>query len=151
MTNSSPKLFGCLLTLLLACGPVCAQQPVQQAAQGADLTTMNLEDLMNVHVTSVSKQDQKMSQVAAAVFVIEQEDIRRSGATNIPDLLRMVPGLDVAQINANTWAISIRGFNSQFSNKLLVLVDGRAVYTPTFAEVSWDTVDVPSRTLTESK
>ncbi len=143
MTNSSPKLFGCLLTLLLACGPVCAQQPVQQAAQGADLTTMNLEDLMNVHVTSVSKQDQKMSQVAAAVFVIEQEDIRRSGATNIPDLLRMVPGLDVAQINANTWAISIRGFNSQFSNKLLVLVDGRAVYTPTFAEVSWDTVDVP--------
>lgn len=132
--------------LLIFCAvPVCAlaQQPDPQPAQKVDLTSMNIEDLMNVHVTSVSKQDQKMSQVAAAVFVIGQEDIRRSGATNIPDLLRMVPGLDVAQINANTWAISARGFNSQFSNKLLVLVDGRAVYTPTYAGVSWDTLDVP--------
>ena len=104
---------------------------------------MNIEDLMDVKVTSVRKADQKMSQVAAAAFVIGQEDIRRSEATNIPDLLRMVPGLDVAQINANTWAISARGFNSQFANKLLVLVDGRAVYTPTLAQVNWDTLDVP--------
>ena len=84
-----------------------------------------------------------MSQVAAAIFVITQEDIARSGGTNIPDLLRMVPGLDVAQINGSTWAISARGFNQQFANKLLVLVDGRAVYTPLFAGVNWDTVDVP--------
>lgn len=75
--------------------------------------------------------------------MITQEDIRRSGATDIPDLLRMVPGLDVAQINANTWAISARGFNLQFANKLLVLVDGRAVYSPLFGGVYWDTVDVP--------
>jgi hypothetical protein len=83
-----------------------------------------------------------MSRVAAAVFVITQQDIRHSGATNIPDLLRMVPGLDVAQINANTWAISARGFNHQFSDKLLVLIDGRAVYSPSFAGVNWDTQDV---------
>ena len=109
----------------------------------ADLSDRSLEDLMNIKVTSVSKKEQKLSQVAAAVFVITQEDIRRSGATNIPDLLRMVPGLDVAQINANTWAISARGFNLQFANKLLVLIDGRAVYTPLFGGVDWDTQDVP--------
>src|ERR1700736_4333922 len=108
-----------------------------------DLAEKSIEDLMNMEVTSVSKKEQKLSSVAAAIFVITQEDIRRSAATNIPDLLRMVPGLDVAQINANTWAISARGFNLQFANKLLVLVDGRAVYTPLFGGVYWDTVDVP--------
>jgi iron complex outermembrane recepter protein len=108
-----------------------------------DLTKVKIEDLMNMEVTSVSKKEQKLSQVAAAIFVITQEDICSSGATNIPDLLRMVPGLDVAQINANTWAISSRGFNLQFANKLLVLIDGRAVYTPLFGGVNWDTQDVP--------
>jgi iron complex outermembrane receptor protein len=108
-----------------------------------NLAQASLEDLLNIQVTSVSKKEQKLSRTPAAVFVITQEDIRRSGATNIPDLLRMVPGLDVAQINANTWAISARGFNLQFANKLLVLVDGRAVYTPLFGGVYWDTVDVP--------
>lgn len=108
-----------------------------------DLTQVSLESLMNVEVTSVSKKEQKLSQVAAAIFVISQEDIRHSGATKIPDLLRMVPGLDVAQLNANTWAISSRGFNSEFANKLLVLIDGRAVYTPLFGGANWDTFDVP--------
>ena len=83
---------------------------------------------MNIEVTSVSKKEQTTSQAAAAVFVISREDIRRSGALNIPDLLRMVPGFDVAQIDASVWAISARGFNGQYSNKLLVLVDGRTVY-----------------------
>src|SRR6266700_1374992 len=123
-----------LLSLVLASG---AQQKT------SDLTKLSLEDLMNLQVTSVSKKDQKISQAAAAIFVITQEDIRRSGATNIPDLLRMVPGMDVAQINANNWAVSARGFNGQFANKLLVLVDGRAVYTPLLAGVNWDTQDVP--------
>jgi iron complex outermembrane receptor protein len=108
-----------------------------------DLTTLNLEDLMNIEVTSVSKKDQRLSRVASAISVITQDDIRHSGATNIPDLLRTVPGLDVAQINANSWAISARGFNHQFSDKLLVLIDGRTVYTPLFAGVYWDTQDVP--------
>jgi len=108
-----------------------------------DLSNESLEDLMNTEVTSVSKTEQKISQVAAAIFVITQEDIRRSGATDIPDLLRMVPGLDVAQINANTWAISSRGFNARFSNDLLVLIDGRPVYTETFGGVYWDVLNLP--------
>ena len=130
----------CCLTLPLA---LLLTVPAWPQQKPLDLTEQSIEDLMNIEVTSVTKGVQKMSQVAAAVFVIGQEDIRRSGSTSIPDLLRMVPGLDVAQINANTWAISARGFNSEFANKLLVLLDGRAVYTPTFAEVSWDTLDVP--------
>jgi iron complex outermembrane receptor protein len=120
-----------------------APQPTSQLAAQRDLSQVSLEDLMNIKVTSVSKTEQKMSQAAAAIFVITQEDIRRSGATNIPDLLRMVPGLDVSQINANDWAVSARGFNQQFSNKLLVLIDGRAVYTPLLGGVNWDTQDVP--------
>ena len=108
-----------------------------------DLTNESIEDLMNIQVTSVSKTGQKLSQAASAVFVITPDAIRRSDATNIPDLLRMVPGLDVARINANTWAVSARGFNARFSNELLVLMDGRTVYTPTFGGVYWDVLDLP--------
>jgi iron complex outermembrane receptor protein len=115
----------------------------QTQSPPADLTTLNIEDLMNIDVTSASKKEQKLSKVPAAIFVITQEDIYRSGATNIPDLLRMVPGLDVAQINPSIWAISARGFNGQYSNKLLVLIDGRTVYTPIFSGVFWDAQDVP--------
>ena len=97
---------------------------------------------MNIEVTSVSKKEQKMWKTASAVFVITADDIARSGATNIPDLLRMVPGVEVAQIDSNKWAISIRGFNTEFSNKLLVLVDGRTVYSPMFSGVFWDAQDV---------
>lgn len=135
-----------VLWVVVACGPAWGQAPPKaEAPQAAteDLTQVSLENLMSVEVTSVSKKEQKLSQAAAAIFVVTQEDIRRSGATNIPDLLRMVPGLDVAQINANTWAISSRGFNSEFSNKLLVLIDGRTVYTPLFGGANWDTFDVP--------
>jgi iron complex outermembrane recepter protein len=120
-----------------------APQSPKQASESQDLSQVSLEDLMNIEVTSVSKKEQKMSRAAAAIFVITQEDIARSGATNIPDLLRMVPGMDVSQINANTWAVSARGFNDQFSNKLLVLIDGRAVYTPLLGGVNWDTQNVP--------
>ena len=84
-----------------------------------------------------------LSKTGAAVFVITQEDIRRSGANNIPDLLRMVPGVDVAQIDANQWAVSIRGFNSLYANKVLVLIDGRAVYVNSFSGVFWDQLSVP--------
>jgi iron complex outermembrane recepter protein len=108
-----------------------------------DLTNLSIEDLMNFRVTSVSKTEQVLSQAASAIFVITPEAIRRSGANNIPDLLRMVPGLDVARINANTWAISARGFNARLSNELLVLMDGRTVYTPTFGGVFWDVLDLP--------
>ena len=107
------------------------------------LAEFSLEDLMNVEVTSVSRKQQKLSTAAAAVYVVSQEDIRRSGATNIPDILRMVPGMDVAQIDSNTWAISIRGFNNRYANKVLVLIDGRTVFTPTTSGVYWDQLDVP--------
>ena len=129
-------------SVLFALALLGAQAQSTQSTQ-TDLTSLQIEDLMNVDVTSASKKEQKMSRVPAAIFVITQEDIRRSGATNIPDLLRMVPGLEVAQVTPSIWAISARGFNSQYSNKLLVLIDGRTVYTPLFSGVYWDAQDVP--------
>jgi iron complex outermembrane receptor protein len=135
-----------VLLLLLGCesaqGQSSRSQPAPQSSPG-DLTQVSIENLMNMEVTSVSKREQKLSQVAAAIFVITKEDIRRSGATNIPDLLRMVPGMDVAQINGSTWAVGSRGFTGQYANKLLVMVDGRSVYSLTFSGVFWDTLDLP--------
>jgi iron complex outermembrane receptor protein len=107
-----------------------------------DVTAMSMEDLMNMQVTSVSKRSQKLADAAAAVFVITQDDIRRSGATSIPEALRMVPGIQVARIDENKWAIASRGFNGRFDNKLLVLIDGRSVYTPLFSGVYWNVQDV---------
>jgi iron complex outermembrane receptor protein len=120
-----------------------ANLPQAESPAQTDLTKVSIEDLMNIQVTSASKKEQKLSRVAAAIFVITQEDIRRSGATSIEDALRVVPGLDVAQINGSTWAIGARGFNAQLSNKLLVMVDGRIVYTEAFGGVYWDAVDLP--------
>ena len=129
--------------LLRAAVLSCLAFPAWPQSQPADLANQSLEDLMNIEVTSASKKEQKLSRTAAAIFVITQEDIRRSGATNIPDLLRMVPGLDVTEINANTWAINVRGFVEEFSNELLVLVDGRSVYSEGIGGVYWDTLDLP--------
>jgi iron complex outermembrane receptor protein len=106
-----------------------------------DLTHLSLEDLMRIEVTSVSKKGERLSDAPAAIFVITQEDIRRSGVTNIPDALRMAPGVEVARIDANMWAVSTRGFNSRFATKLLVLMDGRSVYSPAFSGVWWDVQD----------
>src|SRR5471032_1948384 len=131
--------LGFTLTLGLSAIAVGAAQPPPQT----DLSRLDVEDLMNIKVTSVSKREQSLSRTAAAVFVINQEDIRRSGATNIPDLLRMAPGVDVEQIDNNAWAISIRGFNARYSNKVLVLIDGRTVYTPSFSGVFWEHLDMP--------
>ncbi|NBO18891.1 MAG: TonB-dependent receptor [Proteobacteria bacterium] len=108
-----------------------------------DLLNLSLEQLSNVEVTSVSKRKEKVSAAAAAIYVISQDDLRRSGATTIPDALRMVPGLSVAQSGSHSWAISSRGFNGQFANKLLVLIDGRSVYTPLFSGVYWEVQDMP--------
>lgn len=107
----------------------------------SDLTELSLEELMELEVTSAGRKEQKLADVPAAVFVITPEDIRRSGATNIPEVLRMVPGVQVAQIDANKWAVTIRGFNGRFANKLQVLMDGRSVYTPLFSGVFWDMRD----------
>src|SRR5438445_5851527 len=113
-----------------------------QTSPPADVSQMSLEDLMNVQITSVSKKEQNLSRAAAAVSVITAEDIRRSGATNIPDLLRMAPGVHVAQMDANTWAISIRGFTDRYGDKVLVVIDGRSAYTPTSSGVNWDQQDL---------
>ncbi|MBI5184376.1 MAG: TonB-dependent receptor [Nitrospinae bacterium] len=132
-----------ILFLFFSClpGMALAESPGSAAAFPLDVTRMNLQELMAVKITSVSKKPQAMSETAAAVFVITQEDIRRSGAASIPDALRMVPGIQVAHITANQWAISMRGFNNVYSNKLLVLMDGRSVYSPLFAGVYWDAQD----------
>lgn len=105
------------------------------------LLGLDLEEILNLEITSVSKKPQTVSQAAAAVFVITAEDIRRMGATSIPEALRFAPGIQVAQISGNSWAISSRGLNGRFSNKLLVLIDGRSVYSPVFSGVLWDVQD----------
>jgi iron complex outermembrane receptor protein len=105
------------------------------------LKKLSVEELADIDVTSVSKYAEKFSAAAAAVAVLTQEDIERSGVTNIPDALRLVPGLDVARVDAHTWAISSRGFNDIFGNKLLVMIDGRTVYTPLFSGVFWEVQD----------
>ncbi len=134
------------LTTLLACLCILPVSQLPAAGTGSgmpdDLMDMDLESLMDLEVTSVSKKPQKQSEAAAAVFVITNENLRRWGVSSIPDALRRVPGLQVARIDANKWAITSRGFNSRFANKLLVLIDGRSVYTPLFAGVYWDMQDV---------
>jgi iron complex outermembrane recepter protein len=118
-------------------------QAFAQNAQ-SDLTALSLEDLMNVEVYSASKKSERVFDTPAAVTVITEDDIRRSGATTIPGLLRMVPGIIVQRVTAHSWDISSRGFNgSIFANKLLVLIDGRAVYTTLFGGVFWDVQNVP--------
>jgi len=107
-----------------------------------DLTELSLEELMNIEITSASKREEKLFKAAAAVHVITGEDLRRSGVTSIPEALRMAPGMQVARFDANKWAISSRGFNEVFSNKLLVLMDGRSVYTPMFSGVFWESQDL---------
>lgn len=112
--------------------------PSDQPRAQVGLTELSLEALMNLEVTSVARKPQRLSEAATAIHVITQEDIRRSGMNSIPELLRLVPGLNVAQFDANKWAISSRGFNDLFANKLLVLIDGRTVYTPLFSGVYWN-------------
>jgi len=108
-----------------------------------DLTDASLESLLNLEVTSASRKEQKISETTSAVYVITQEDIARSGFTSVPEVLRLAPGLSVARISGNTWAITARGFTDRFSNKLLVMIDGRPVYSPVFSGVYWDIQDLP--------
>jgi iron complex outermembrane receptor protein len=108
----------------------------------AELTDLPLEQLLATEVTSVSRLPRPLSASPAAVYVLGQEDIRRSGATTIPEALRLVPGVQVARVDRDKWAITARGFNDLFANKLLVLVDGRSIYTPLFSGVWWDSQDM---------
>ncbi|MGH9358849.1 MAG: TonB-dependent receptor plug domain-containing protein [Terriglobia bacterium] len=107
------------------------------------LRQMSLSDLGNIKVTTVSKEPEEVWQTPAAIYVITQDDIRRSGATTLPDVLRLVPGVEVARVDSDNWAVGVRGFGGQFSRSVLVLIDGRSVYTPLFAGVYWDVQNVP--------
>lgn len=130
MNNFSIKQLAILLVL---------QAAVVAPGRAADsLDELSLEDLTKTEITSVSRKSQSLSNVAAAAFVISSEDIRRSGAQAIPDVLRMAPGIEVAQIDNGRYAVSARGFNGRFSNKLQVLIDGRSIYLPTFSGVMWE-------------
>src|SRR5881409_1741154 len=133
-----------LLTLGLICFPEpgLAQQP-DSSASAAALKKLSIEQLMNLEVTSVSRRPERLAQAASAIQVITQQDIRRSGASSLPEALRLATNLQVAQVNSRDWAISARGFNSTTANKLLVLIDGRTIYTPLFSGVFWDVEEVP--------
>lgn len=114
-------------------------QPEEETLQY--LKSLSIEELLQTRITSVSKKSEQLFNVAAAVTVVTQEDIERSGARSIPEALRLVPGLQVAQLDSSRYAISSRGFNEYFANKLLVLIDGRSVYTPLFSGVYWNAQD----------
>jgi iron complex outermembrane recepter protein len=111
--------------------------------QGDSLTQLSLEELGNIKVTSVSKEPEQVWKTPAAIYVITQDEIRRSGATSIPEALRLAPGVEVARVDSDHWAIGIRGFGAVLANKLLVLIDGRSVYTPLFGGVYWQVQNIP--------
>ena len=129
---------------VLLAGILFAASTVVVRAQGAapDLANATLEELMNIQVTSAARKSQRAEDVPAAIYVITGRDIRQSGLMTLPEILRLAPGVQVAQVSASKWAVSIRGFNSPYSNKLLVLIDGRSVYSRAFSGVFWDLNEV---------
>jgi len=138
----SPGLWAKAIAVAILLASRClANDPPAQPP--ADLSEASLETLMNMEVSSPGRKDQKLSQTAGAIYVVTQEDIRRSGVTSIPDVLRMVPGLQVAQIDASQWAVTCRGFNGRFADKMLVMIDGRTIYNNLFGGVYWEQNDVP--------
>jgi len=128
------SIFILCFNTLIYCSILCADTR-------SDLAKMSIEELINLKVTIASKKEKKISESPSAIYVITQEDIRRSGYTSVPEILRLVPGFHVSQINSNAWAISSRGFSNKYSNKLLVLMDGRSLYNPVFSGVDWNIRD----------
>jgi iron complex outermembrane receptor protein len=129
-------LAATVASLVLAASAMANEQPAN------DLGDLSLEQLGNVDITSVSRRSERLSDAPASIYVISNDDIRRSGATTLPEALRLAPNLEVARVSASDYAISARGFNNALGNKLLVLIDGRTVYTPLFSGVFWDAQDV---------
>lgn len=125
-------------------GIACLAFPLLAAAApptSEQLSQLSIEELSEIEISSVSRRPESLREAAGAVFVINRDDIRRSGASSLPEVLRLAPNLQVAQLSASSYAISARGFNSTAANKLLVLIDGRTVYTPLFSGVFWDAQD----------
>ena len=122
--------------LVFLCTPGLAQQ-------AADLTQLSVDDLAKIQVTSASKKAESLSEAPAAIYVLTNEAIRDGGFTTLPEALRTVPGLYVVQTNSHSWQVSTRGFSGIDNRKMLVLVDGRSVYSAAFGGVFWDLEDVP--------
>ncbi len=142
--RTAPNLWLPLATALpcLVCpGSGKAASPSGEVLGVTALKEFTLEELSNLSVTSVAKKEERASDTAAAVYVLTPDEIARSGATTLPDALRLVPGMEVARVNGHDWAVSARGFNDLFANKLLVMLDGRTVYTPLFSGVYWQVQD----------
>ena len=135
------RIVGCRVTAA-AVALIAMSSAMADAPSSGDLADLSLEQLSNVEITSVSRRAERLSDAPASIYVISSDDIRRSGASSLPEALRLAPNLEVARISASTWAISARGFNNSLGNKLLVLIDGRTVYTPLFSGVFWDAQDV---------
>jgi iron complex outermembrane receptor protein len=135
----APAEFAAVALLLFA-SPTFAQAPPSAQPPG-ELKKLSLDELQTIEVMSVSKRPEKLLETASAIQVITADDIRRSGATSLPEALRLASNLQVAQVDSRSWAISARGFNSTSANKLLVLIDGRVVYTPLHAAVFWEVQD----------
>ena len=139
------RVIGVILTVLICSSSARAQGtssssgPVQSAQ---DLKRLTIEELSQLDVTSVSRRPERLSDVAAAVSVIREEDLRRSGVTSLAEAMRLADAIDVARVNPNTWSITARGFNISTANKLLVLVDGRSVYSPLFSGTFWEVQDL---------
>jgi iron complex outermembrane receptor protein len=130
------------LFLLLAVLAGVPRPAAASAGQSADSAAdLSLEDLLNTEVVTAARKPESLHATAAAAYVITHEDIARSGATNIPEALRLAPGVEVAQIGNNRWAVTVRGFNGRFADKLLVLMDGRSIYSPLFSGVMWEFED----------
>src|SRR5205809_5326398 len=128
------------LVLILFADPAFSQTP-QTVQPPGYLKKLSLDELQAIKVTSVSKRPEKLSETASAIQVITADDIRRSGASSLPEALRLASNLQVAQVDSRQWAISARGFNNTTTNKMLVLIDGRTIYTPLYAGVFWDAQD----------
>jgi iron complex outermembrane receptor protein len=141
---SQHRSFKTLCLLLLALGTFQGWWPTAALGdQSPRLTQLSLEELGNIQVTSVSKEPEQVRKTPAAISVITEDDIRRSGATSLPEALRLASGVEVARVDSDHWAVGIRGFGAVLANKLLVLIDGRSVYTPLFGGVYWNVQSVP--------
>jgi len=122
---------------------MCVGLAMGCCAHSKDLTDLSIDDLAKVQVTSASRKSESLSGAPAAIYVLTSDAIRQGGFTSLPDALRTVPGLYVAQTDDHIWQISARGFSDLYNDKMLVLVDGRSVYTPLYGGVYWDALDTP--------
>jgi iron complex outermembrane receptor protein len=144
--GTRPRVRACarahLLAAIIGIATLASHSRAQEVAanKSTDFSNMSIEELMRVKL-SLSRTDEQFSRSAAAAYIITEDEIRRSGVTSLPEALRMAPGIEVARVDSHTWAVTARGFNDAFANKLLVMIDGRTIYTPLFSGVFWDAQD----------